>query len=418
MEPLTLSILVLLYFTLFIAFFWITVLVDNYEIIWHDPKAKNKYFISVLIPAYNEEKGIKKTIESILNQNYPKNKYEIIVVNDGSTDNTKKICIEFQKKGLIKLINKSNGGKASALNIGIQYTKGELIYILDADSFADKNSFSHLIGYFDNKKVAAVTSSMKITEKKRFLQKIQWLEYLFGILMRKVMSLFNSLYVTPGPGSIYRKSVILEVGGFSTKTLTEDMEIAFNIQDHGYVIESSLNSIVHTTPPKGIIPLIKQRRRWYTGFIEDSVKYRHFYFNKNKGFLGRFLLPTNVLSTFSLLFLVLYSFYTVAKTSFLNISKVSAINFDIVPMIRMPDFFSTLFGINIFTVLGILFFVISLFIIYYSVRVSNEKLDLKNNFLDYIFYLFFYSILMAVFWSDSILYKLFFREKERVWKNG
>ncbi len=418
MELIYLIILSLLYFMLFISTFWVIAFIDNSSIIWKDPKPKRKYFISVLVPAYNEEKTIKKTIESLLAVNYPKNMYEIIVINDGSTDGTKKVCMEYVKKGKIRLINKRNGGKASALNRGIKVAKGELIYVLDSDSFVDKDTFNSLIGYFNDPKVAAVTSSMRASSKLTFAQKIQWVEYFFSIFMRKVMSFFNLLYVTPGPGSIYRKNVIEEVGGFNENTLTEDMEIAFNIQDHGYKIENSLNSIVYTNTPSKVSDLVKQRRRWYVGFIEDSASYKHFYFNKARGLLGTFLLPLNIVSIFSLIFLTSYSLLKSFDSVISNLSNYAAVNFDLFPMFKNFDPSLFWFSISLFSVLGIMFLFYSIMVIYFSMRASKQKIDLKNNLLVYLYYILFYSFLMSFFWTDSIVYKLLFRRTKEGWKYG
>jgi len=266
--------------------------------------------------------------------------------------------------------------------------------------------------------VAAVTSSMRVTCKESFLQKIQWVEYLFSILMRKIMSLFNCLYVTPGPGSIYRKKVIKEIGGFSEETLTEDMEIAFNIQHHNYVIENSLNSTVLTNTPDKLTNLIKQRRRWYTGFIEDSTSYKHFYFNKSKGFLGRFLLPANVLTTIALIFLTSYSVYTILDSFFVSYSNIGAVEFNFLSMIQPEKLPLLIYGINLYTIMGLIFMIVSIIIIYFSLKTSDEEINLKNNFLNYIFYLFFYSLLMTLFWTDSIIYKLMFRKNNKGWKYG
>jgi len=411
-------ILSLLYFLLFISCFWIIVFLDNLAILWDDPKSKKKYSISAIIPAYNEEKAIIKTINSLLAQDYPKDLFEIIVVNDGSTDNTKSVCEDFAKKGLITLINKRNGGKASAMNKAIKVAKNELIYVLDADSFAQKDSFKQLIGYFNNPKVAAVTSSMEVTSKNTMVQKIQWIEYFFSIFMRKIMSLFNCLYVTPGPGSIYRKKVILEVGGFSENTLTEDMEIAFNIQNHGYIIENSLNSKVLTNTPDKLSALIKQRRRWYTGFIEDSISYKHFYMNKKNGFLGMFLLPTNVLSVGILIFLVLHSLRKLFYGTISSFSKMNSINFDIFSIIKTPSFSKIFFSIDIFLIIGLITLFFSMIIIYYSLKTSNQRINIKKNFIDYISYFALYSFLMAYFWADSIIYKIFLRRDNVGWKYG
>lgn len=417
MELISIFVLFLLYFVLFIACFWIIVFLDNMDKLWSDPKAKKNYSISVIIPAYNEEKSIKKSIKSVLAQDYPRELFELIVVNDGSTDNTKKICEAYERRGLLKLINKNNGGKAEAVNTGLKSAKNELIYILDADSFADKKSFKSLIGYFNNEKVAAVTSSMKVTSKKNFFEKIQWVEYLFSIFMRKIMSLFNCIYVTPGPGSIYRKRVLLEVGGFNSETLTEDMEVAFNIQNHDYVIENSLNSIVLTNTPSKLKDLVKQRRRWYTGFIEDSYSYKNLYFNKKKGLLG-LLLPSNVMSTFTLLFLTFYSIFLIGEEIFQSLQNYKAVNFDFLTMFNLPNLSLSFYTLNVFSIIGVLFFFLSLITIYFSFRTSRERLKIRQNLFGYLSYLLFYSLLMTLFWTDSIIYKLFFRGRGKGWKYG
>jgi cellulose synthase/poly-beta-1,6-N-acetylglucosamine synthase-like glycosyltransferase len=211
---------------------------------------------------------------------------------------------------------------------------------------------------------------------------------------------------------------LLEIGGFNEQTLTEDREVAFNIQNHGYKIENSMNSIVLTNTPNKLGDLIKQRRRWYAGFIEDSNNYKHFFFNKKKGFLGTFLLPANIISTFSLLFLSFYGLYNLAEVIISFISNLTAINFNIFSMFKIPDLTASLFSINVFSILGIIFLGLSLLIIFYSVKSNNQRLDLKNNIFDYLSYLLFYSILMSLFWSDSIIYKLFFRNEKRGWSYG
>jgi cellulose synthase/poly-beta-1,6-N-acetylglucosamine synthase-like glycosyltransferase len=416
MEILSLIVLAISFIMLQFSLFCLLTFLDNFDNFFKDPKAKKKYFISAIIPAYNEEQCIEKTIMSIHNQNYDKDLFEIIVSNDGSTDNTKKICKKLQKKGIIKLINKTNGGKANAINHVLKIAKGELIFILDADSYAEPNCMKILTGYFNDKKVAAVSSSMKASDQKGIVKKMQWLEYIFAIFLRKIQSMFNALYVTPGPGSMYKKSVLEEIGGFNEDTLTEDMEIAFNIQDHDYKIEHSLNSIVYTNTPKSFKELFLQRKRWYTGSIEDALSYKHFFFNKKKGMLGSFLMPVNW--TIIFMTIILFSYYSLKFIiSFLeNVLRLKMINFELI--FKLPNFSFMFLGIELPSIILLIISIYSLIVLYFSIKISGERASVKKNFFYYIFYLFFYSIFQSLSWIVSFINKIFFRRKKRGWSNA
>jgi cellulose synthase/poly-beta-1,6-N-acetylglucosamine synthase-like glycosyltransferase len=370
------------------------------------------YSISVIIPAFNEEDSIEKTAMSIYMQDYPRELFEIIVVNDGSYDNTKKICEKLQKKGIIKLLNKKNGGKSTAINLGIKNAKNELIYIIDADSCADKNSFNSLIGYFNDSKVAAVSSSMKVKNKLNFFEKMQWIEYSLSILLRKVQSLFNSMYVTPGPGSIYRKSVLKKLGGFNEETLTEDMEIAFNIQNHGYIIENSLNSIVYTSTPIFFNELLNQRKRWYSGYFEDSIKYRHLLFNPKRGILSA-LLSFNIFSILSVLGLFFYAAIKFIAASIRNFNFFKAVDFTI--NFSNLKLFYFLYGINFDAILFALITLFSAILVYISLKSCDENIEIKKNFLLYACYMLIYSSFLSLFWIMGFFHKFFIRKNGYKW---
>src|SRR3989344_7550140 len=121
-----------------------------------NPKITKYYNVDVFIPAYNEEENIEKTIQSVLDLDYPKEKLKIVVIDDGSTDSTYNIAKRFEKQGVI-VYTKKNGGKASALNYAIKRSKADIVFSLDADSFVGKDNLKKMIGYFDNPKVMAVT---------------------------------------------------------------------------------------------------------------------------------------------------------------------------------------------------------------------------------------------------------------------
>ncbi len=394
----------LYYFMIYTCVFWFIVYFRNRRNVEKNPFPKRFPKVSVIIPVWNGERTIKRAIDSCIKLNYPDK--EIIVVNDGSTDRTREICETYVKKNKIVLVNKENGGKATALNLGIKKATGELVACLDADSYFSKKAILNMVGYFNDKKVAAVTPAMKLTEDKTIWQKIQLIEYYFSIYLRKVFSFVGSQYVTPGPGSMYRREIIQKVGGFEEGNITEDMEIAFRIMDAGYDIENSANAYTYTEGPETFKELVKQRTRWYAGYLENVNKYRKMLFNPRFNVLGLFLLPTNFLWIFTLFYVSYMSIDATLMYASESVRSLMAINFDIWPLIANFKFdFDLLFAINPLTILALLFVVMSIIVIYLSYKVSDEKITKK--YVPHLFgYFFIYFALLSLFFASAITYKL------------
>ena len=256
-----------------------------------DPKPKRFPSVSIIVPAYNEGEHIAKTIKSLLSLEYP-GKKEVIVVNDGSTDGTGNVARRFVKKG-VAVIDKPNGGKASAMNLGISRAKGELVAVLDADSIVAGDALLHMVGYFDDPEVAAVTPMMKVWESRTPVQKLQKAEYILNSFMKKLLEQLDAITVTPGPFSVYRRSVFRKLGGFDEKTITEDQEIALRIQRANLRIASSVGAVVYTDAPESLRELYLQRKRWYTGFLQNIWEYRDLVSPKY-GDLGLFVIPVTL----------------------------------------------------------------------------------------------------------------------------
>jgi cellulose synthase/poly-beta-1,6-N-acetylglucosamine synthase-like glycosyltransferase len=259
------------FLVLYSTIFYILLFLTTRDRLLKDPKPKKFPRVSVLIPAYNEEKNIGKSISAALALNYPD--FEVIVVDDGSTDDTLKEAKKYAKKGKVIVLTKKNGGKASALNHGLKKASGELVATLDADSFPEKDSLRHVVGYFNDAKVMAVTSNVKVLNARGGLQSLQRLEYIGIAFARKILSFLNGIPVTPGPLSVFRKKVFDELGGFDEKNITEDIEIALRIQNANYQIASSLNSVVYTVVPSNLSSYFKQRIRWGVGGIRNYLHY-------------------------------------------------------------------------------------------------------------------------------------------------
>ena len=175
------------------------------------PSTPRTPLVTILIPAYNEEKVISNTIESVMEIDYPRK--EIIVVDDGSRDKTLQIAQRFEEYG-VKALHKENGGKASALNYGLTFSNGEIITVLDADTLAGRTSLREIVKIFEyDKNVGAVAGNIKVRNKKNWITWCQALEYVAGIqISRRAFDLFGAITIVPGALGSFRKSVLLESG--------------------------------------------------------------------------------------------------------------------------------------------------------------------------------------------------------------
>lgn len=394
----------------FIGVFWILTLLQNKNS--REKKASGKkQKVSVIVPAYNEEKTIGKCIKSILNLSYPKHLLEVIVVNDCSADKTEQMARGFGKYGVKVLSNKSNKGKAYSLNRGIKAATGSLVACMDADSIVDKKALQNMVGYFEDKWVGCVTPAVKVLKPKNLLERVQHVEYLLNVFLRKMLAFVDAVHVSPGVFSVYRKDVILDSGGFDEDTLTEDMEIALKIHKAGYRIENSVNAVSYTVCPAKWKELFVQRLRWYRGAFDNMYKYKEMMFNKKYGNLGVFLLPFNLISTL----LIIFVFGSMVWGFFGSLSdilwKLGLVNWDIgvymkefklTSLIFMP--FSTPIMFGMFGV------VIGVYLLNKSFGLTKEKI--KGNKFSYIFYLFLYPLIMVVFWTAALIYQVFRLKKK------
>ncbi len=251
---------------------------------------ESRPLVSIVLPAYNEEKVIKKSLDALVNLAYiPK---EIICVNDGSTDNTLKIAQETATNKTIKLLSKSNGGKWSALNHGIKAAKGTIIICIDADTILDQNAIEPLIPHFDDPKVAAVAGNIKVGNRKKLLTKLQALEYVSGLnIQKRSEAYFSKITVVPGPLGAFRASVLESVGLYSGDTFAEDADLTLKILKAGYKITYEKRAIGYTEAPGTILDLGKQRYRWYRGILQSLIKHKNLLFNPRYGVTGFFIFP-------------------------------------------------------------------------------------------------------------------------------
>lgn len=396
-------IYIVVYLGLFTGIFFLFTFFENLNYL-REVKPKRFPKVSIIVPAYNEENTLKGTLYSLLNLDYPKDKIEIIVVDDGSKDNTFEIAKSFENRN-VKVFTKPNGGKAHALNYGLAKCIGELVGCLDADSFVQSNSLKKMIGYFEDENIMAVTPSIKIWKDSNLLQKIQRIEYLMGVFLRKVFSYLDSIHVTPGPFTIYRKKFFDKYGGYDEGNLTEDIEVALRIQRYGFRIENCMDANVYTIGPSTLKSLQRQRNRWYVGFLENVLNYKDL-FGLKHGNLGVFILPSAFISVG---FSIIIFFFTIGRwivdltDQILNLYSV---HFDIFPFFNNIQLNARYVNLGSLKMLFLFSLLLGLSMVIISKIYSKENYKLS---LSYVAYISAYWLFFAFWWVIAIGLKLFKR---------
>jgi len=295
--------------------------------------------VAVIVPCYNEERTISATIRSLLALSYPREKLEILLVNDGSKDGSPAILDRFAKRYQhIRVFHKENGGKHTALNLALSKTGAELVGCLDADSFvapdALKEAVTHFIHHPD---VMAVTPAIKVANANSILGKIQQAEYGLSIFMRRVFAMTNSTFITPGPFSFFRRSVFEEIGYYRKAYHTEDLEIGLRLQEKKMRIDNAPTVHVFTTVPTSIRALYKQRVRWTYGFLKNIQDYRHMVGNYKYGVLGLVVLPSAITAIFGAIFFAGYMLWSAAEFMVSKVVEISTAGFS--AGLPVTDFF-------------------------------------------------------------------------------
>ncbi len=251
--------------------------------------------VSVIVPAYNEAKVIVQTIDSLLLQRYA-GALEIVVVDDGSTDETVNICMRrFAGDPRVTVLEKSSGGKASALNFGIASARYEIVIGLDADTVFADDTVMELVQPLADLRVAAVAGNTKVGNRINLVTRWQALEYVTSQnLDRRAFSLLDCITVVPGAVGAWRRSVVLAVGGFQEDTLAEDQDLTLAMRRAGYSVGYADGAVAYTEAPETLRGLARQRFRWSFGTLQCAWKHRDAFFRRRYGWLGFFALP-NVL---------------------------------------------------------------------------------------------------------------------------
>ncbi|UOE36930.1 polysaccharide deacetylase family protein [Chryseobacterium oryzae] len=255
--------------------------------------------VSVIVPAYNEEVNAVRTVNSLLQQDYPY--LDVVFVDDGSKDKTyENVKNTFENNPKVKVLTKQNGGKSSALNFGIANTQSEFVVCIDADTILKNDAVSQLIKAFylqgKPQEVGAVAGNVKVGNEVNMITKWQSIEYIVSQNFdRRAFSLLNCITVVPGAIGAFRRAAILEAGGFTTDTLAEDCDLTMRLHKKGYIIENCNDAISYTEAPETISQFLKQRFRWSFGVLQSFWKHRDAIFRKKYKNFGRVALPNILL---------------------------------------------------------------------------------------------------------------------------
>ncbi|MBD3164469.1 glycosyltransferase [Candidatus Woesearchaeota archaeon] len=361
--------------------------------------------VSMIVPCYNEEKTIEQSIKSLQKVDYPKDKFEIVIVNDGSTDSTAKIAEKYAaQKNIVFIDNKVNAGKAACLNQGILSSTGEFVACMDADTEVNPDVIKKTIPFFRHKKTGAVTVSVEVKKPATFLEKIIEIEYTIGLsLALKALSFFNAVHVTPGPFSIYRRKVLDEIGMFDTKNITEDLEIAYRIQKSKYSIACCSSTHVKTVIPKTFKGLYTQRKRWYTGSLLTLWQHKDIVLNSKVGAFA-YIMPYTYLLIILGLSLIIFSIFLSLSNFIKSISHFALTNFNFWSYITLENFdILTFSSLSFFGITAIMMTILGAFL---CLKIADKKIRARKKGLFGFVFLFF---LYQLFWAVSI-YSVIFRK--------
>ncbi|MBU2521908.1 MAG: glycosyltransferase [Proteobacteria bacterium] len=234
---------------------------------------------SVIVPAFNEENAILKSIKSLQEQTYPN--LEIIVVDDGSTDRTYELCIPLARQNKIKLLrNRVRGGKPSAINYALNFCQGEYVVIVDSDSSFDRDAILNLLVCFANENIGVVSGNIRVRNAKlNLLTGLQALEYQISIAVeRRFTDITNILSIVSGAFGAFRKDLLSEIGGMDGGP-GEDLDSTIKVRKKLIKVAFASDAICMTDVPSTLHGYIKQRLRWERDLVKLTIRKHKNVFN-------------------------------------------------------------------------------------------------------------------------------------------
>ncbi|WP_279583356.1 glycosyltransferase [Fodinicola feengrottensis] len=228
--------------------------------------------VSVIVPAYNEKEGIAQTLQSLAASAHPE--IEVIVIDDGSTDGTAQIARALALPD-VRVVSIPNGGKANALNHGLELARHDLVVMLDGDTVFEAATIGRLIRPFADPKVGAVAGNVKVANRARMVARWQHVEYVIGFnIDRRMYDVLQCMPTVPGACGAFRRSALVEVGGMSDDTLAEDTDLTMALCRAGWQVVYEETARGWTEAPTSVGQLWRQRYRWSYGTMQAMWKHR------------------------------------------------------------------------------------------------------------------------------------------------
>jgi cellulose synthase/poly-beta-1,6-N-acetylglucosamine synthase-like glycosyltransferase len=349
---------------------------------------------SVIIPVYNEKKNIGRCLEAIRENAYPKEKIEVLIVDDGSTDGTLSVAEKFSG---VRILRQQHKGKVEALNLGLKEAISDIVITIDADVMIENDFIKNIVRPFSDPKVGAVSGAAKVADADNMLSAYQAIEYVYNsLIMDSFSRVFGTSFWFWGALASFRKDVLLRVGGFSKSTETEDFDIIMNIKKAGYKTLSIGNAVGRTHVPDGFAPLFRQRMRWWKGTLQTLKKNKEM-FRPRYGIVIMFLF-------FTQLFWIFYSFLAIPVISYqivywlpYNMANAFDTFFYLFRWFNLVGPFYALYmipqwGVSVSSIFGILSGVITVLMITFSFVVFRERMSVRK--LIGVFFYFPFTLLM------------------------
>ncbi|MBW2979838.1 glycosyltransferase family 2 protein [Candidatus Woesearchaeota archaeon] len=410
MEDLVMALTGVLFFILFafLGFIFVVFLVSRCV------KRKEIDFkpkVSIVIPTFNEEKNIKECLDSIFDSDYPKEKIEVIVVDDGSKDKTTNIVNDYKK---VHLLKQNHCGKSEALNLGALKASHEFILTIDADTIIDKDCIKEIVKPLADKMVGASTGNSRVKNSNSLAGIFQNIEYHYNNLIRNVFSIVfkNGIWFF-GALACYRKSVLVKIGHFKKDSMTEDMDIALEIKKEGYKTINVHNAFGYTIVPKNFRELYTQRSRWWVGVLQSLIKNRDMFSHKSSPailflFVNQFWWSFYAFLSFPAILYQVNYWLPYNSQSFASLFgylfRWFSLSGPIFVLYKLP-----VWGISFYSFFGVLSGIISTIMIVAAIKMFKDRINFKNMFA--IFFYFPYTIILNIIIVISLLRPELWRKK-------
>lgn len=373
--------------------------------------------VSVIIPCYNEGGNITACLKAVYSMDYPKNKLEVVVVDDGSTDDTQRILSGFKSRG-IKIIRGKHEGKSASLNLGVRNSSKGIIFAVDADTLVDKDALKRLVRPFSDPKVGLTNGSCIARNSSTIMSMFQRVEYHYNNLIRKSFSkVFRNGIWFFGAFICYRRKAITKIGNFKKHTMTEDMDTALEIYSAGYRIVNVHDAYGYTIVPPTLLSFAKQRMRWNIGGLQTLYKHRDLFSAKSNPsilfvFINHVWWSSYAVISFPLILYQVNYWLSYNMDTFYHLFMYLFRWFTLLGPVyviyKIPEW-----GISLYSIFGVLSGLISVSLIIYSIYLFKDRVGMKNAFS--IFFYFPYTIILNTITVISLIKLIFLKKKHFIY---